>query len=195
MKNEQWPDPPPPSTHTHNVIYTTRVLMWDEAVFLQMIRESRNSFKLKFTIKSRQSSEKQTNNNIVTGGKRKKKDLRCTFPWVTAFQSQEETVQRRNRISVTLPKPPLDEPGVCGIREAVCWTVMRSWCMSGKRGSVALEQREQVIVTVVGKVGRTQVGQQLIWVRQLWEKLENKKGSLGLRIGLWKYQGLKTLTL
>lgn len=54
-----------------------------------MIREkSGNSFKLTFTIKSRQSSEKQTNSNIVTGGKvKQKKDLRCPFPRVTAFQS------------------------------------------------------------------------------------------------------------
>lgn len=33
-------------------------------------------------------------------------------------------MQRRNRISVTFPRPPLDEPGVCGIGEAVWWTVM-----------------------------------------------------------------------
>lgn len=39
-----------------------------------MIREkSENSFKLKFTIKSRQCSEKQTNSNIVTGEKVKQK--------------------------------------------------------------------------------------------------------------------------
>ncbi len=63
MKNN---DPTP-----HNVIYTTQV-RW--GVFLQMIREkSGNSFELKFTIKSRQSSEKQTNSNIVTGGKVKQK--------------------------------------------------------------------------------------------------------------------------
>lgn len=160
MKKKTNNDPP------HTMSFTPHESDERWGVFLQMIREkSGNSFKLKFTIKSRQSSEKQTNSNIVTGGKvKQKKDLLCTFPWVTAFQSQEETVPRRNRISVRLPKAPLDEPGVWGVREAVCWTAMCDWWMSGTGGSVALEQREQVIVTVVGKVWRTQIGQQLIWV-------------------------------
>lgn len=165
MKKQTNNDPP----HTMSFTPHKSDVRW---VFLQMIREkSGNSFELKFTIRPRQSSEKQTNSNIVTGGKvKQKKDLRCTFPWVTAFQSQEETVPRRNRISVMLPNAPLDEPGVWGVREAVCWTAMCDWWMS----SVALKQREQVIVTVVGQVWGTQVGQQLIGVCQLWEKLENK---------------------
>lgn len=106
-------------------------LMGDEESFYKWFEKSENSFKLKFTIKSRQCSEKQTNSNNVTGEKvKQKKDLRCTFPWVTAFQSQEETVPRLNRISVLLPKAPLDEPGVWGVREAVCWTAMCDWWMS-----------------------------------------------------------------
>lgn len=36
---------------------------------------------------------------------------------------------------------------------------------------VVLKQREQVITVVVGKVGGAQVGQQLIWVGQIWKQL------------------------
>ena len=37
--------------------------------------------------------------------------------------------------------------------------------------SVVLKQRQKVIAVVVGQVGRAQVGQQLVWVGQLWEQL------------------------
>lgn len=40
------------------------------------------------------------------------------------------------------------------------------------RRSVVLKQRQQVVAAVVGQVGGTQVGQQLVWIGQLREKLD-----------------------
>lgn len=45
------------------------------------------------------------------------------------------------------------------------------------RWSVVLEQRQQIVAAVVGKVWRTQVGQQLVWVGQLRKKLQTQKGK------------------
>lgn len=51
------------------------------------------------------------------------------------------------------------------------------------RRSVVLEQRQQVIAAVVRQVGGTQIGQQLVWIGQLREKLngrdkQNKESKL-----------------
>ena len=40
---------------------------------------------------------------------------------------------------------------------------------------VALEEGEQVIIAVVGKVRGTQVRQQLVWVSQLWQQLKESR--------------------
>lgn len=43
------------------------------------------------------------------------------------------------------------------------------------RRSVVLEQRQQVIAAVVGQVRGTQIGQQLVWIGQLREKLDGRE--------------------
>lgn len=63
-------------------------------------------------------------------------------------------------------------PGDGGLKDGVAkLEVMYKLCVN----LVALEQWEQVIVAVVREVRRTQVGQQLVWVGQLWEQLEKQK--------------------
>lgn len=51
--------------------------------------------------------------------------------------------------------------------------------MDGRRYglSVGLKEREKVIVAVAGQVGRAEIGQQLIWICEFWNKLQtlNKK--------------------
>lgn len=57
---------------------------------------------------------------------------------------------------------------------------MSTWCTElGKcvflgAVSVVLKQRQQVIIAVMREIWRPQVGQQLIWVRQLRKKLKAK---------------------
>lgn len=45
--------------------------------------------------------------------------------------------------------------------------------MDGRRYglSVGLKEREKVIVAVAGQVGRAEIGQQLIWICEFWNKL------------------------
>lgn len=99
-----------------------------------------------------QSSEKQSDSNIVTGGK-----IKAIF----LAPSQESLRSSLRRKQCT------DAMG--------CVFGLDGGLLDGggaPDGSVALEQSQQIIVTVIGKIWRTQVGQQLIWVRQLWEKIE-----------------------
>lgn len=44
-----------------------------------------------------------------------------------------------------------------------------------RRSSVVLEQRQQVVAAVVGKVGGAKVGQQLVRVGQLRKKLDDSQ--------------------
>lgn len=51
------------------------------------------------------------------------------------------------------------------------WCMELGDCIPQAATSVVFKQRKQIIVAVVGEIGRSQVGEQLIRIRQLRKKL------------------------
>lgn len=61
--------------------------------------------------------------------------------------------------------------------------------------SVVLKQGQQVVVIVVWEVWRPEVGQQLIWVGQLWKQLQKQIGYIDYGVPQGSVQGPQFFSL